>query len=232
MYKNDAAILNIIAANAWKRPIYFTSLYDELGFVNYLRQDGLTYRLVPIKQGEVNQPWVVKVMMEKFKFGNANVPGTYYDEENRRHLNGIRLAYAQAAISLAVSGKKDQARALLNRCDSMMLQENMPYGLVSRYQQQNQFSLQFLQAALLAEDTKLAEKVSSALLKDMQQQAAYYQNLPPSKRDNMDDEEKRNNYLMENLLNMKKQFDEMQKASSEIPGVITNDPTRKDSPQQ
>ncbi len=45
----------------------------------------------------------------------------------------------------------------------------------------------------------------------MQQQAAYYQNLPPSKRDNMDDEEKRNNYLMENLLNMKKQFDEMQK---------------------
>ncbi len=232
LYKNDAAILNIIAANAWKRPIYFTSLYDELGFVNYLRQDGLTYRLVPIKQGEVNQPWVVKVMMEKFKFGNANVPGTYYDEENRRHLNGIRLAYAQAAISLAVSGKKDQARALLNRCDSMMLQENMPYGLVSRYQQQNQFSLQFLQAALLAEDTKLAEKVSSALLKDMQQQAAYYQNLPPSKRDNMDDEEKRNNYLMENLLNMKKQFDEMQKASSEIPGVITNDPTRKDSPQQ
>ena len=27
LFKNDAAILNIIAANKWKRPIYFTSEY-------------------------------------------------------------------------------------------------------------------------------------------------------------------------------------------------------------
>jgi hypothetical protein len=38
-------------------------------------------------------------MMNKFTFGNANVKGVYFDEENRRHLNTIRLAYAQAAIN-------------------------------------------------------------------------------------------------------------------------------------
>ena len=224
LYKNDAAILNIIAANKWKRPIYFTSLYDELGFGKYLRQDGLAYRLVPIDQGDVNQPWVVDVMMNKFKFGNAQKPGVYYDEENRRHLNSIRRAYAQAAMSLAVNGKKQEARMMLNRCDSMMLQENMPYGMVSRYQQQNQFSLMFLQAAYLAEDDKLAEKVSGALLKDMQQQASYYQNLSPNKRDNLEEEEKRNNYLMQNLQGMQQQYLQMKKPSTELPGTIKTGP--------
>ena len=48
LYKNDAAILNIIAANHWKRPIYFTQQSVGLGFDQFLRQDGLTYRLVPV----------------------------------------------------------------------------------------------------------------------------------------------------------------------------------------
>ncbi|MEO9022681.1 MAG: DUF2723 domain-containing protein, partial [Ginsengibacter sp.] len=52
--KNESAILNIIAANNWERPIYFTSLYTDLGFQEYLRTDGLSYRLVPVKNGEVN----------------------------------------------------------------------------------------------------------------------------------------------------------------------------------
>ena len=87
LYKNDAAILNIIAANKWKRPIYFTSPYGELGFQNYLRQDGLTYRLVPVAKNDVNLDWAKDVMMNKFRFGGADKTGVYYDEENRRHLN-------------------------------------------------------------------------------------------------------------------------------------------------
>ncbi|HMD00385.1 MAG TPA: hypothetical protein VKH37_09530, partial [Ferruginibacter sp.] len=43
IFKGDAAILNIIAANKWRRPIYFTSAgAGSLGFQNYVRQDGLT----------------------------------------------------------------------------------------------------------------------------------------------------------------------------------------------
>ncbi len=105
-----AAYLNIMAANKWKRPIYFTSPYDELGFQQYLRTDGLTYRLVPVKNSEVNRDWAYDVMMKKFVFGNADKPGVYYDEENRRHLNTIRMQYAQvAAITwLIMTGKMMQ----------------------------------------------------------------------------------------------------------------------------
>jgi hypothetical protein len=175
--KNESAILNIIAANKWKRPIYFTSPYSDLGFQDYLRVDGLTYRLVPVKNSDVNTDWSYNVMMTKFRFGNANVPGVYFDEENRRHLNTIRMQVAQVANALAEENKKQEAKALLQKCDSMMLPQNFPYGLASRRQQQNQISGQFLLAAYKAGDTVLAKKVSNALRKDLEQQIVYFNNL-------------------------------------------------------
>lgn len=178
--KNDAAILNIIAANKWKRPIYFTSERIQLGFDKYIRQDGLTYRLVPVEadaQNFVNRDWVVDKMMNKFVFGAADKPGVYFDEENRRHLNSIRLAYATAAGSLADKGRKEDAKKLLNKCDKNMLEQNFPYGMVSRFQQHDYFSLQFLEAAYKSGDTVLAQKVSREVKKDLEQQMSYYAKL-------------------------------------------------------
>ncbi len=172
--KNDAAILNIIAANKWKRPIYFTSERISLGFDKYIRQEGLTNRLVPIENDPVNRKVVADVMMNKFVFGNANKPGVYFDEENRRHLNSIRLAYATAAGNLADHGKTEEAKKLLEKCDKNMLEENFGYGMVSRFQQHNYISVQFLEACYKAGDTALAEKVSRSLKKDLEQQVNYY----------------------------------------------------------
>jgi hypothetical protein len=177
LMKNESAILNIIAANHWKRPIYFTSPYSDLGFQQYLRTDGLTYRLVPVKNSEVNDSWAYDVMMKKFQFGNANVPGVYFDEENRRHLNTIRMQYAQVANDLADHGKMADARQLLEKCDKNMLQENFPYGMASRRQQQDQISGQFLLAAYKSGDTVLAKKVSDALRTDLEQQIMYFNSL-------------------------------------------------------
>jgi hypothetical protein len=185
LMKNESAILNIIAANNWKRPIYFTSPYGELGFGQYLRTDGLTYRLVPVKNSEVNGDWAYNAMMNKFKFGNANVPGVYFDEENRRHLNTLRMQYAQVAMFMADHGKMSEARDLLERCDKNMLQQNFPYGMASRGQQQDRISEQFLYAAYLAGDTVLAKKVSDALRTDLEQQIMYFNSLDEDKQANL-----------------------------------------------
>lgn len=223
LYKNDAAILNIIAANKWKRPIYFTSPYGELGFQSFLRQDGLTHRLVPVMNSEVNEDWVFEKMTKVFAFGNADKPGVYFDEENRRHLNGIRLAYAQAAGFLADNGKKDEAKKMLEKCDKMMLQDNFPYGMVSRNQQHNQISLQLLYAAYRSGYTELATKISTGLRKDMEQQQAYYQQLRDERRDYLGYEEERNNNLLRGLMGMEQQFKAMQ-AATENPGGISTQP--------
>jgi hypothetical protein len=221
IYKNDAAILNIIAANKWKRPIYFTSPYGELGFGNFLRQDGLSYRLVPVDNGDVNKDWVMDKMLNKFVFGGANKQGTYFDEENRRHLNSIRMVYAQAAGNLADAGRKEDATKLLEKCDKNMLESNMPYGLASRDQQQNQISLSFLYAAYRAGDTKLADKIHAALKKDMEQQATYYQSLPDNKRAALESEEARNDRLYKGLLQLEQQFKNPQPPVRETPGGST-----------
>lgn len=224
LFKNDAAILNIIAANKWKRPIYFTSEYRELGFGPFLRQDGLTNRLVPVANSPVNQSWVYDKMMNKFVFGNANVKGVYFDEENRRHLNSIRLAYAQAAGNLADNGKKDEAKKMLQKCDQGMLDENFSYGMVSRYQQHNYISLQFLEACYKAGDTALAEKVSRSVKKDLEQQMNYYANLDENKAEQFrSDNEQAANFLrgIQQIENMYK--NPLPKAG-EIPTSINNVP--------
>ncbi|UEG49873.1 DUF2723 domain-containing protein [Ferruginibacter lapsinanis] len=183
IYKNDAAVLNIIAANKWKRPIYFTNDRVGLGFDNYLRRDGLTYRLVPVANGVVNKDWATDKMMNKFVFGNCNKPGVYYDEENRRHLNTIRLAFAEVASNLADAGRKEDAKKLLERCDKNLLEVNFPYGMASRYQQHNYIALQFLEAAYKAGDFALADKVSKSVKKDLEQQVNFFTNLSDDKQD-------------------------------------------------
>ncbi|MFN8248295.1 MAG: DUF2723 domain-containing protein [Ferruginibacter sp.] len=232
LYKNDAAILNIIAANKWKRPIYFTSPYGELGFGDYLRQDGLSYRLVPVmnQNNDVNKDWMMDKLMNKFVFGNADKPGVYFDEENRRHLNSIRLAYAQAAGNLADANRKEDAKKLLHRCDNMMLEQNFPYGMVSRQQQHNQIALQFMYAAYKAGDTVLAQKISREVKKDMEQQAIYYQSLSDNKRDFLSTEEERNDNLLKALMGMEQQF-KNQPPPVENSGEIKTQAVKPDSPK-
>jgi hypothetical protein len=221
IYKNDAAILNIIAGNKWKRPIYFTSPYGELGFENYLRQDGMTYRLVPIDNGgtgtQANADWVMDKMMNKFSFSKAPKGSVYYDEENRRHLNSIRLAYAQAAGSLADQNRKEDAKKLLHKCDSMLGQNVHPYAMPGRYQQHNQISMQMLYACYKADEITLAEKISKLLQKDMEQQASYYRSLPENKRESLGQEIDRNDNMLKGISQLKEQFKMMNQLQKNPP---------------
>jgi hypothetical protein len=216
--KNDLAILAIIAANQWKRPIYFTANFtgSELGFGQYLRKDGLSYRLVPVKNNTgVNTEWMVDKLMNKFGFGNAHIKGVYFDEQNRLHLNSIRMAFAETASSLADQNKKGEARQVLAKADKNILQENHPYAIVSRSNQHNYFTLRFLEAAYKAEDRQLADKISKALHKDMNQQMAYFNGLPESKQEAMRTEIQQANYVKQAL----EMIDAQYKGSNLLPNM-------------
>jgi hypothetical protein len=231
LFKNDAAVLNIVAANKWKRPIYFTSQDAAgLGFQNYIRQDGLTYRLVPVANSEVNDTWVYDKMMTKFASGNADKPGVYFDEENRRHLNSIRMAYASAALDMAQKDKKEEARKMLNKADKMMLEENFPYGMVSRNQQQNYISLMMLQASYAAEDTVLAARITKSLKKDLEQQISYYNSLDEEKLSSFDyvadqsgrkggDKNVAEQFLMR-IMQLEQQYKAQKSGIQELPGGL------------
>jgi hypothetical protein len=133
---DQLTILNVIAANNWKRPIYFTSPGAGVGIDQYLRKDGLTYRFVPVKNSFPQRNWIMDQMlrgtsirdnntdvmynnlMTKFRSGGADLVKNgkalvYYDEENRRHLLSIRATFAEAAGTMADIGRKQEANNLL-----------------------------------------------------------------------------------------------------------------------
>ena len=201
--KNDLALLNIIAANHWKRPIYFTNPNTDIGIDPYIRRDGLTYRLVPVKGSEFNTNWAQDKMMNKFVFGNADKAGVYFDEENRRHLGTLRTAYAELALSLAAEGRVEEAKKAVQKADKMLNEANFPYGLTNRFNIHNRNSILFMQACIQAGDAALAKKVSAAVKKDLQQQMQYYESLKGRKREFMEQEI----YMAEELLSRLSQMD-------------------------
>ena len=179
LFKNDAAILNIIAANNWKRPIYFTQPY-QLGFDEFLRQDGLTFRLVPVPnaRGTANVDWMFDKVMNKFKYGGAQKEKVYFDEENRRHMVNIRNAHTILAMNLIAAGRKEDAKKVLQRADQMMKDKNVPYAMASRYgNDHNEKSFYFAVTAFQAGDIELGKRIMEAVKKDAQQQMAFYESL-------------------------------------------------------
>jgi hypothetical protein len=180
LQKNDLALLSLIAANKWRRPLYFTSTSElqALGLEKYLRMEGLAYRLVPVENSVVQNEISYKNIMEKFVYGNANKKNVYFDEENRRHLNSIKMAHSMLARNLVNANQKDSARRILQKFDQMVSIENMPYGMTSnRGNFHNRISLDFLEAAYQSGELGLARKVHTSLKKDLEQQLNYYRSL-------------------------------------------------------
>lgn len=205
LQKNDLAILDIIAANKWKRPIYFTMPYG-LGMDAYMRREGLSYRLTPVQNDQVNTDKMMNVVMNKFGFGNANLNNVYFDEENRRQLNIIRRADTELALDLAAKNRKEDARKVLQKTDKMFLQGNLPYGMVSRGNEHNRISLMFVEASYQADDKALAQKVAAGVKKDLQQQIRYYNSLEGEKGDMMQYEKSVAQQMLDNLDMMEKAY--------------------------
>jgi hypothetical protein len=211
LYKNDLAVLNIIAANKWKRPICFTSNYglEGIGLTKNLRRDGLTYRLVPFANAEINGDWMFDKLMNKFATGNCDKKGVYFDEENRRHLLGMRGAYAELAGYLATHNRKEDAKKVLDKVDKMMLQENFPYGLVSRGNMHNRTTLMLLDACYKAEHKPMIDKIGAALRKELAQEKAYYNSLDTEKAERMAQERGELEQFIKNVDQMEQFYKQM-----------------------
>ncbi len=181
LLKNDLAVLAVIAANNWKRPVCFTSdrTMADLGLEKYGRLEGMTYRLTPVENSRLNNEQAYKNIMTKFRYGKAVAGKTvYYDEENRRRMNYIRLAHAQVAAGLAQAGRKEEARDVLHRFADQVSEHDFPWGMTSnRGNQHNAIAAEFLRACYLADDKVLTDKIAASIKNDLLEQLHYYQSL-------------------------------------------------------
>lgn len=235
---DQLTMLNIIAANAWKRPICFTSPDNSLGFGAYLRQQGMVYQLVPTVSNNprgrgMETDTTQKLLMTVFRGGNAKDPGVYFDEENRRHLLSIRSVYAQQASALSDEGRKQEAVNVLAKAETEMNPKAFPYAMTSSTQNQNNHNrvgLLYLESAYKAGHAALAQKVKGALVKDLNDQLKYYQYMRSYNEDyyyQLSGDEKDAQEFLEVI----KQFEQMYEGKTppvrEIPGAAAADSTRR-----
>jgi hypothetical protein len=125
-YKGDLAIMDLLSHNNWKRPVYFSTTVPSTqykGLEKFFVQEGLAYRIVPVKTGQPEQgefgmidPVVMyDNLMNKFTWGNAANPSVYLDENNRRMFSNFRRLFGNLGMKLIASGDTSKAVEVAHR---------------------------------------------------------------------------------------------------------------------
>ncbi len=139
LMKNDLMILNIVANNNWKRPIYFATTVGSENYMNmepYFQLEGLAYRLVPIRTekksdivpGRVATKIMYDNVMQKFLWGNMNDERVYLDENNMRMTTNFRINFGRLAEDLLLEGKRDSSIKVLDKCVEITPDKTIPYN--------------------------------------------------------------------------------------------------------
>ncbi|TXE06387.1 DUF2723 domain-containing protein [Seonamhaeicola algicola] len=141
LYKNRLLMLDIVANNDWKRPIYFTggSFGDDdyIWMKDYLQLDGMCYKLVPIKtevdranpfdMGRVDADLMYE-KVKKWNWGNSGSPDIYHDTETRKNSITYRGNLARLIEQLINEGKLEKAEEIAD-----IAMKNMPVDYFGYY---------------------------------------------------------------------------------------------------
>jgi tetratricopeptide (TPR) repeat protein/MFS family permease len=141
--KRDLMVVDLIANNDWTRPIYFSvtvgnSSKSYFWLEEYFELEGLAYRFVPIRHGKaprgtadfgkVDSDVMYNNLMNKFSYGNMELPGVYLDETNRRLSYNLRNSFGRLANQLADEGKNEKAIEVLDRAMELMPEEKFEFN--------------------------------------------------------------------------------------------------------
>ena len=148
LYKNRLMMLDIVANNNWKRPIYFSGgAFDNEDYIwmkEYLQLEGMVYTLVPVKtalakeaspleMGQVDADKMYSKVME-WDWGNSDSPKIYHDPETRKNSINYRSYLSRLMNQLILEGKKDKAKKIIDLAMTKMPLDNFGYySLVEPY---------------------------------------------------------------------------------------------------
>ncbi len=140
LYKNRLMMLDLIANNNWKRPVYFSpgAFEDEdyLWMKNYLQLEGMIYKLVPIKtkvdkdtnpmdMGGLDADKMYSIVM-KWDWGNSR-GDIYHDPETRKNSISYRSVLSRLMDKLIAEGQLDKAKKVIELSLTEMPVEKFGY---------------------------------------------------------------------------------------------------------
>ncbi|MGZ9676857.1 glycosyltransferase family 117 protein [Flavobacterium sp. GNP001] len=187
LYKNRLMMLDLIANNNWKRPIYFSGgssdSEDYLWLKDYLQLEGMVYKLVPIKtalakdaspleMGQLDTDNMYAKVM-KWDWGNGESPNIYHDPETRRNSITYRANLSRLMLQLIAEGKKDKAKNIIE-----LAMTKMPFEYFGYYSLVEPFADGYYKVG----ETAKAQQLLNQLVKKYQENLNYYGGLKSSEQ--------------------------------------------------
>lgn len=138
----DIMVREIVEANNWERPIYFAvtcSDDSKIGLQDYLKMEGMTFRLVPEKRkpgSEFINEELVKAQLKGnevpsksylpgFRFTGLNDPTIFFDDNHTRMVQNYRNAFMRLAVYYRSVGDN---QSLIATLDDM--NEKLPHRIL------------------------------------------------------------------------------------------------------
>jgi hypothetical protein len=141
IYKNRLMMLDLIANNNWKRPIYFSGgSFDDDDYIwmkDYMQLEGMVYKLVPVKtamkkdgsqmdMGQIDSEIMYNKVM-KWDWGNSESNSIYHDPETRRNSITYRMNLSRLMNQLIKEGKKAKAKNVIDLAMTKMPVDKFDY---------------------------------------------------------------------------------------------------------
>ncbi len=206
-FKNDLAILNIIAAVAnegWKRPLYFDAGLrqgDYGGTGEYMHMEGLVYHLMPFKYtdnqkvnpqllGSINTDKSYDMFVNKFLWGGAERNDVYFDEPNRHEFVTYRMDAGFLANQLSAEGKKDKAIQVLDKVIAGITEHSYSYDYTAYF-----IASAYYRAGAVAKANAIARKI----IKNAEDDIAWVASLPEDSKVALGDDVRQQFQIMQSL---------------------------------
>jgi len=180
--KRNLVVLDILATNQWRRPVYFATSVarteDHLGLEPYFQLEGLAWRVLPLQNpayeprgdvGYVPKAVLYDKLMHQFSYRGLNNAAIFQDENSLMFPTSYREKFARLATAYLATGDSKRAKNLADKCLAVMPDQAMPYDL---------YTPQLVPALVAGGETKRATQLLDVLLARTQHTLLYYSSHP------------------------------------------------------
>ncbi|MCX6247459.1 MAG: DUF2723 domain-containing protein [Bacteroidetes bacterium] len=186
LYKNDVMLLDLVANNHWKRPLYFaspSSVNHCFNVDSFSLVVGWVYKFMPVKasnddyipnMGGVDPLTSYDLLMNKFAWGNLNDPHVYLDPESLNNQARPKTNMLRTTQALIEMGRKKEALKLMDKYFELFPDSRFTYDM---------YTMPFAEMYYKLGDTAKANKILVRLGEIYSQNLDYYYMFKGDKRE-------------------------------------------------
>lgn len=132
----DLMIFEIVAANQFRRPIYFgfnVPAENHAGLTPYLRTDGMALKLMPFQGVRYSPEALRHHLLEVYRYRGLNDPDVYLDDQAQGLAQSYRANFFTLILHHLQKQERRQTLELLRRMDELMPPAVLPMHSVNAF---------------------------------------------------------------------------------------------------